>query len=178
MQEHDTIDDTTTRAISMNDDDDNYYDNSLDHLPSSHPARSKELFGNSKNEGFQKRRGGWGEAMELAHTTTPTTTSGKTTNNSKNNIVVDLNQFRNTEIGRGYQAKHVVRQRTATAEESLMKIKTINNTIIDPMAIQEQKQKQKQREQFAATTITLDELLENDGLRVFRKEIEIILSSS
>jgi len=53
-----------------------------------------------------KRRRGWeGEALELERDDAPA--SGKETH-----AAVDLQQFRNTEVGKGYQAKHVVRQRT------------------------------------------------------------------
>lgn len=126
-------------------------------LPSSHPARRKEFGG--KNE---KKRG-WGEAMELAHQTE----RGGSSPLSSSVVAVDLSQFRNTEVGTGYQAKHVVRQRTASAPKT--KIKTINRNFDTGLENPGKKDTTK--------GIDKETLLRNDGLRAFRKEIENILSS-
>jgi hypothetical protein len=131
-------------------------DEDVDLLPSSHPARRGEFGG--KNE--RKRNRGWGEAMELAHQQQHQTSS------SSSAVAVDLNQFRNTEVGTGYQAKHVVRQKTASGPQ--MKTRTVNDRVIQGPA---------KTAESTAKPITLEELLKNDGLRAFRKEIESILSS-
>ena len=128
-------------------------------LPSSHPARRSEFGG--KNE--TKR--GWGESMELAHQQDNKHTKS---NNSMSSVVaVDLGQFRNTEVGKGYQAKHVVRQKMATTT------KTKTRTVNDDFNVRKRLQSE-----TATTPIDTNELLKNDGLRAFRKEIESILSSS
>ena len=103
--------------------------------------------------------------MELAHLRE----NGRREKNDKATpVAVDLNQFRNTEVGKGYQAKHVVRQRTATVAKT--KTTTINSNVDVG-----------QRNNGGAAsnkTIEKEELLRNDGLRAFRREIESILSSS
>ncbi len=133
-------------------------DHSDDELPASHPARRRE-FG-SKHERTNRNRGGWGEAMELAH---------QRSNDAGASSVaaVDLNQFRNTEVGTGYQAKHVVRQKTA--EPTVTKTRIVNSNF--------QSGADRNSESSQAKAIETDELLRNDGLRAFRKEIESILSS-
>lgn len=132
-------------------------DHSDDDLPASHPARRRE-FG-SKHEKTNRNRGGWGEAMELAHQ--------RTNDASATSVVaVDLDQFRNTEVGTGYQAKHVVRQKTAASTTTKTKIVNSNfQNAADRGKSSEDK------------SIEKEELLRNDGLRAFRKEIESILSS-
>lgn len=126
-------------------------------LPSSHPARRSEFGG--KNE--TKR--GWGESMELAHQRDNKQNKHKTSSV----VAVDLGQFRNTEVGKGYQAKHVVRQKMATTT------KTKTRTVNDNFDVQKRKQSETKTK-----SIDTKELLNNDGLRAFRREIESILSSS
>ena len=54
-----------------------------------------------------KRNRGWqGEQLELQHARITTADADK-----DSVVAVDLNQFRNTVVGQGYQAKHVIRQR-------------------------------------------------------------------
>ena len=139
-------------------------------LSLSHPARIKEC--GSKNE---KNRG-WGQSMELAHQQEVGQRRGKRKlnfddddNNDYDNdvVAVDLNQFRNTEVGKGYQAKHVVRQRSATTE----KVKTTTiNTKFHVLRRDDVGSKY-------AISIEIEDLLQNPGLRAFRREIENILSS-
>lgn len=98
--------------------------------------------------------------MELAH---------QRNNKHKKNssvVAVDLGQFQNTEVGKGYQAKHVVRQKTATTT------KTKTRTINDKFDVAQEK-----RSQTITKPIDTKEFLKNDGLRAFRKEIESIISS-
>ena len=131
-----------------------------DELPASHPARRRE-FG-SKHERTNRNRGGWGEAMELAHQRSNDAGASSV-------VAVDLNQFRNTEVGTGYQAKHVVRQKTAGASTTT-KTRVVNGDFQSGADKNNTKSSQPQ-------AIETDELLKNDGLRAFRKEIESILSS-
>lgn len=73
-------------------------------------ARMSNNGGSTSDESLPRglvptRRRGWeGEALELERDDAP---AGASTH-----AAVDLQQFRNTEVGKGYQAKHVVRQRT------------------------------------------------------------------
>ena len=109
-----------------------------------------------------RKKSGWqGEELELQH---------KMSNSTSNTAAaVDLSQFRNTEVGVGYQAKHVVRQRTGVE-------KVENDDVMQ--AIQDTNQraatKSSQTTKQAATT---SEMLGNKGLRDFRKEIESILNN-
>lgn len=142
-------------------------------LPSSHPARRREFGG--KNE---KKRG-WGEAMELAHQTESGLRNNRNGDNYNDNdndrdsgqvVAVDLNQFRNTEVGVGYQAKHVVRQKTATVAKT--KTRTINSNSNVGVG------RENSGVEDQTKPIETEELLRNAGLRAFRTEIENILSSS
>ena len=148
-------------------------DDVIDDLPSSHPARRSE-FG-SKHETTNRNRGGWGEAMELAHQKQQSSSVGNS--NSNNNpssvVAVDLNQFRNTEVGSGYQAKHVVRQKKAAVATTTQTIVNNNNNSNFQMS----GGNQKSNKGFHEKAIETEELLKNDGLRAFRREIESILSS-
>mmetsp|Transcript_6000 Transcript_6000/g.11151 ORF Transcript_6000/g.11151 Transcript_6000/m.11151 type:complete len:142 (+) Transcript_6000:278-703(+) len=139
------------------DHDDNDSDNDVMDLPSSHPAAVM-----ARNN---KRRRGWqGEEMELEH---------QQGDISRTNVAaaVDLSQFQNTEVGVGYQARHVVRQRTA-------------ETAHPPLSSGERKAKKQKHTTSAASSgnggvvAGKDEFLQNCGLRAFRREIETILSST
>ncbi|VEU44472.1 unnamed protein product [Pseudo-nitzschia multistriata] len=130
-------------------------------LPLSHPARIGE-FG-SKND---KNRGGWGESMELAH---QREAGRRVTAGAPETVVaVDLSQFRNTEVGRGYQARHVVRQRSAAIETT--KTTTVNDRVHLPRARDSERPVKQE-------PLDKEDLLRNEGLRLFRKEIESILAS-
>jgi formylglycine-generating enzyme required for sulfatase activity len=58
-----------------------------------------------------QRRGWAGENLEIEHQRESLGDGGK----KSQTAAVDLSQFRNEEVGKGYQAKHVVRQREAAA---------------------------------------------------------------
>ena len=142
-------------------------------LPSSHPARRREFGSKHETAAAKHGRGsggGWGEAMELAHQQehSQKTSDSKGRSSSSSAVAVDLNQFRNTEVGKGYQAKHVVRQKTAADSAANLKTRTVNNdfTVVDHS-----------KRETENDVIDTEELLKNDGLRAFRKELESILSS-
>jgi hypothetical protein len=86
---------------------------------------------------------------------------------------VDLQQFRNVEVGKGYQARHVIRQPSAR-ETSQPKIKD--------MMKERKKSKKRERDQHEEGETRHDSRLRKylkcDGLRNFRKEIEKIVSSA
>mmetsp|Transcript_8185 Transcript_8185/g.17670 ORF Transcript_8185/g.17670 Transcript_8185/m.17670 type:complete len:150 (+) Transcript_8185:82-531(+) len=137
-------------------------------LPLSHPARIIEC--GSKNE----RNRGWGQSMELAHQQEVGQRRIKRklncdsdNDNDDDVVAVDLNQFRNTEVGKGYQAKHVVRQRSATTEK--VKTTTINSKV--------NVHRGDDAGSNRGISIEIDLLLQNRGLRALRREIENILSS-
>ena len=62
------------------------------------------------------KRGGWTDTnnLELEHKREKIREGDK----KQSAVAVDLNQFRNEEVGKGYQAKGVVRQRGSTNETS------------------------------------------------------------
>lgn len=153
--------------MNFDDDDDNgggTQPNEYD-LPSSHPAMAGGR--------ARKSRKGWlGEELELEHQRERIMIASGSGDGIHEHpasaTAVDLNQFRNTEVGEGYQAKHVVRQRTAAAPSSTTT--TISIAEARPNA----------RESHCSNKLlplTKEALLQNRGLREFRKEIESILSS-
>jgi hypothetical protein len=136
--------------------DDDHYDE-FD-LPSSHPAA---LAMASQQRRQTSHRGWQGDEMELQHQLEH---QGKSTDVI---TAVDLTQFQNTQVGIGYQAKHVVRQRMASMSTAPIAIHTPqpSKTTAVPKA-------------SATTNVPgKEDLLRNEGLRAFRKEIEKILSS-
>ena len=76
---------------------------------------------------------------------------------------VDLSQFRNEEVGKGYQAKHVIRQAGATSKTS---------GIVDMSKNEKDESKPKPKE--ATTTETY---LACRGMRNFIREIDKILEN-
>ena len=84
---------------------------------------------------------------------------------------VDLKQFQNTQVGIGYQAKHVIRQRTATTG-------TATNDLKSKKKITMMHDNSNGVDSVQVVTVTgKEEFLRNNGLRMFRKEIENILST-
>lgn len=129
-----------------------------------------------------KRRRLWeGEALEWerakGHDVRGTTTT------TKSYAAVDLNQFRNQEVGLGYQAKHVIRQKTHS--DTMMEPST--RIVVDTTTktkeeeetnrTQKQKKKREAKEEQDSPTVRLDRYLQCKGMRQFRKELESILSS-
>ncbi len=144
-------------------------------LPSSHPSRQQ-----------RKHRGWQGEDMEMDHQreTSSSMASGRIDKNAA--TAVDLNQFRNTEVGKGYQARHVVRQKTASDLSSgdqgtakrMVEIRDATRRRTKEADDEEQKRKKPRLTASSQNeTLNKDKLLQNAGLRAFRKELESILSS-
>jgi hypothetical protein len=139
-----------------------------ENLPSSHPAVVAALR-QGRQQGRNNKRGGWqGEEMELQHK------QQQDRSNGVQAAAVDLNQFRNDEVGVGYQAKHVIRQPTAIHNDivnsrttSLMNNNNRNKNLPTDDGSPSDRPKNLDKEEF----------LRNDGMRIFRKEIESILSS-
>jgi hypothetical protein len=113
----------------------------------------------------KRRRGGWqGEEMEMTHQR-----DAFREDKSKAHAAVDISQFQNHEVGKGYQAKHVVRQRSGK-ESSSGKMQDMTGEASG----------KKTKELPAVSTISVEErdsFIRSSPLREFRREIEKILSS-
>jgi hypothetical protein len=150
-------------------------ENDDDDLPSSHPAVIAEMRRRRRQQQRQQHRGGWqGEEMELQHEQNQQQDS----NTKDVSAAVDLKQFQNTEVGVGYQAKHVIRQRTsAVAVATADAAATATNNKQDVSTNNLNKKMMYDHNNTAQVIPTKEEFIRNDGLRMFRKEIENILST-
>jgi hypothetical protein len=110
-----------------------------------------------------RRRGWQGEELEMGHQQ-EALRGGK----SKQGAVaaVDIRQFQNTVVGEGYQAKHVVRQPGSKPASSLQ-VKDLSGGAVFNKA----------KEKPSKSDSGDRDYIKNDGLREFRKEIELILAS-
>ena len=127
-----------------------------------------------------KLRGWQGEEMELEHARTSDSKRGTTT-------AVDLSQFRNEEVGKGYQAKFVVRQRHVadsddknasvikdmTAQEKPEKSASSRSSHKSSSSRKSKRKKSSSREREKnAESDRLQKYLRSENLRRFRKELE------
>lgn len=147
--------------------------------------------------GLPKRRRGWeGEDMELLRDDAPTAVS---------HAAVDLQQFRNTEVGKGYQAKHVVRQRTGMDSRDAVKVQDMTTCSASRSKSKEEhsrksskKSKKRKKHKHSSSPSPIDQddrkreksvpenlnderlqrYLNCDGLRQFRRELESIVRNS
>jgi len=126
---------------------------------------------------FTRRKGCWaGEEMEMTH-------QSKQRNDSKDSrektyAAVDLSQFRNTEVGVGYQAKGVIRQRSLISDKEkgdILKDMKRDEKEVKEEDCQEHREAKRSRileklepESFSS----VDQYLECDGLRKFRLELD------
>jgi hypothetical protein len=132
-----------------------------------------------------KRRRGWeGEELELEREA-PTIANGGDTH-----AAVDLNQFRNVQVGKGYQAKHVIRQRSGKADTTIIHDMTTTKPAPSTSSSKTSKKgpskdtttshdaQQKQSSSKESSNMTrLQKYLQCEGLRNFRKELDSIESS-
>ena len=81
---------------------------------------------------------------------------------------VDLQQFRNDEVGKGYQAKHVVRQKGVPSKAS---------GIVD-MSQRKDESIETQKARSNTESITKESYLQCQGMRNFMREVEKILENS
>ena len=150
-----------------------------------------------------KKRGWAGEEMEMNHSRSSLSAPGETT--TTNATTIDFSQFRNEEVGQGYQAKGVVRQKSHAEREEVKIIDMTRNVELDALDQQQHakidnqkgieedttksgageiKSKPKRRKKkddnqnHGKTTLNIETLLPNDGLRIFRKELEKIISET
>lgn len=111
---------------------------------------------------------GWaGEELEMEHSTQQNSTEEYT--------AVDIKQFQNIQVGAGYQARGVIRQKTGGGDAQKVQDMTA--------ASSESERKRSRQECTKSGTIgskrkTVDEYLKCDGIREFRKEIEQLLLSA
>ena len=117
------------------------------------------------------KRGWAGEELELEHR--------KEQNSREEYAAVNIKQFQNTEVGTGYQARGVVRQKTAAgASQSSIRDMTAKTDTKIVESTEKQKRPTEVNENGAESKRKrLEEYLSCDGIREFRKEIEQLLAS-
>ena len=114
------------------------------------------------NSGVLRKRKGWqGDEMELDHQ------REKLREGPRNDTVVavDLKQFQNHKVGEGYQAKHVVRQKSGATNSTVEIVDMSSNK--NPFKTKEKKQDER-----------LSKYLRSNAMREFRRQLEEILNSS
>ena len=113
--------------------------------------------------GVLRKREGWkGEEMELNHQKEKLREGpGEDTI-----VAVDLKQFQNHLVGEGYQAKHVVRQRSAVTHSQIKTLDMSHNTTTSKSKPEKKKNDR------------LLKYMRCNGMREFRRQLEEILKSS
>ena len=86
---------------------------------------------------------------------------------AKSTHAIDLQQFRNDEVGKGYQAKHVVRQKGVPSKAS---------GIVD-MSQRKEESIETQTARSNAESITKESYLQCRGMRNFMREVNKILNT-
>ena len=94
---------------------------------------------------------------------------------SKNHAAVDLSQFRNEEVGRGYKAKHVVRQREAALGVLDMSGGTFSAKDVRSSSATKKRGRDDLGRDETAVGKRSDAYLKCKGMRDFIKEIDKIL---
>lgn len=136
---------------------------------------SDDSTGPALPRGVLKARAGWkGDDMEMEH---QRETMMRETDNSKTSVAVDLQQFRNEEVGVGYQAKHVVRQRSEkTPEVKIHDMSTGRASNEDSQSKKKKKRKHEEKSEVKEDPAErVRKYLQSEGLRRFRKELEKIV---
>lgn len=119
------------------------------------------------------KRSGWaGEEMEMQH-------SRETWKKpSAESVAVDLEQFRNHQVGKGYQAKFVVRQKTGHEEEAASsKRKSSDEPPSSASKRTQRNDESRSKKKAKSHSDPLLKYLQCEGLRKFRKEIAKIEDS-
>jgi hypothetical protein len=113
-----------------------------------------------------RNRGWQGEQLELKHSLEPKTSKC---------VAVDLQQFRNTVVGQGYQAKHVVRQKGLSDRLAETRKHPSNDNSVSGMTAPKKRKSESERgdggPELSAETTKLQRYLQCAGLRRFRKEL-------
>jgi hypothetical protein len=111
---------------------------------------------------LRSKRGWEGDELELER--------DRTTNvDPKIPVAVNLQQFRNEEVGKGYQAKHVIRQRTAEPSSPLQ-INDMSKRSNDDK--KDSKKKKRKDEKVPVGPPSIAKYLNCPAFRKFRKELE------
>jgi hypothetical protein len=143
---------------------------------------------NDKEEPRVKK--GWaGEEMEMSHRREQLRNTDHTRTSAQQYGTVNLEQFQNKEVGHGYQARGVIRQRTGLPSSNLnivdmtMSKKNPQQEKEDTSASssKEKRRKRKSKRKRSGKEIPTDpteQFLRCTGLRDFRKELEKILLES
>ena len=143
---------------------------------------------NDKEEPRVKK--GWaGEEMEMSHRREQLRNTDHTRTSAQQYGTVNLEQFQNKEVGHGYQARGVIRQRTGLPSSNLnivdmtMSKKNPQQEKEDTSASssKEKRRKRKSKRKRNGKEIPTDpteQFLRCTGLRDFRKELEKILLES
>jgi hypothetical protein len=165
------------------------------------PAHMMVTGGSSSSSRVSRKRGWAGDEMEMKHRMQQLSS---TDSNQLAATAVDLSQFRNVEVGKGYQAKGVVRQRTFETSGMEQKLKVIdmskkavssdNDNINgdetngknnkqsssgkrsshDKRKSRKQQRKREKDRDVYCQEEGINKYLRNENLRKFRKEIEKI----
>mmetsp|Transcript_1797 Transcript_1797/g.2588 ORF Transcript_1797/g.2588 Transcript_1797/m.2588 type:complete len:164 (+) Transcript_1797:139-630(+) len=149
------------------------------------------------HENVAKRKNVWaGEEMEMKHQLQWSKEKAKSAKGNEDYATVDLSQFRNTEVGVGYQAKGVVRQRSGYEESNISKTKRKEtlppqipkadnaleqNIRQQPFKNDSERIQEKDMTNTSASSNKAPEFnkfLQSKGIRDFRREIEKILSQA
>jgi hypothetical protein len=124
-------------------------------------------------KGVLRSKGGWeGDELEWER-------SRSTIIDPKASAAVDLTQFQNEEVGKGYQAKHVLRQPTITKDQKI-KFEDMTTAVPKKSTINtSQKRKNKHDEQIKSDqhqhvqlNVKLAKYLSCEAFCKFRQEIE------
>jgi hypothetical protein len=131
-----------------------------------------------------QRRGWEGESLEIEHQRESYGAGDK----KSQTVAVDLSQFRNEEVGKGYQAKHVVRQREANdlsagagvVDMSGGAFQSEKGDIISRRDKKSKKDKKKRKRDMEKNNgqkdNRLDSYLKCQGLEIFLGEIDKMLT--
>jgi LPS O-antigen subunit length determinant protein (WzzB/FepE family) len=136
---------------------------------------SDDSAGPALPRGVLKARSGWkGDDLELQHQREVMNRD----DGPSESAAVNLNQFRNEEVGEGYQAKHVIRQRSG--QHSEIKIRDMSRANENEKDKKKSKKRKKHSSTDAAPETKEDpkervrKYLQCDGLLQFRRELEKI----
>ena len=153
---------------------------------------------NDKEEPRVKK--GWaGEEMEMSHRREQLRNTDHTRTSAQQYGTVNLEQFQNKEVGHGYQARGVIRQRTGLPSSNLNIVDMSkknpqqekeedggNNSVTSASSSKEKRRKRKSKRKRSDSEKTRKEIptdpteqfLRCKALRDFRKELEKILLES
>lgn len=121
------------------------------------------------NSYSSKRRGWDGDHLELNRE--------QPSENLASHVAVNLGQFRNEQIGVGYQAKHVIRQRYVPDTSVAVHDMTLDTTSRIRTQTKHRQEKLRDVTTKSMPVTRLQKYLNCEGMRNFRKELASIESS-